>query len=102
MGDTNPVTRHDGGGSLVDAIVISENDNVATCLHDIDAGAQVVIKLGNDTRVMTATDPIPRGHKLALQDIAEGEKIRKYGEVIGEASQRIAKGNHVHTQNVVD
>lgn len=102
MTDTSPVTRHDGGGSLVDAIAISDNDNVATCLHDIDAGAQVVIKLGKDTRILAATDPIPRGHKLALQDIAEGEDVRKYGEVIGKASRPIAKGNHVHTQNVVD
>ncbi len=86
----------------IDAIVIAESDNVATCLQDIESGAQISIMLENDISVMTAADSVPRGHKLALQDIAEGESVRKYGEVIGKASLNIGKGNHVHIHNVVD
>ena len=37
-----------------------------------------------------------------LGEIAEGENIVKYGEVIGKASANIGKGNHVHVHNVVD
>ena len=45
-------------------------------------------------------DKIPAGHKFALTDIAEGEYVIKYGEIIGKATQNIAKGDWVHTHNV--
>ena len=45
-------------------------------------------------------DMIPRGHKIASCDIAEGEAIRKYAQVIGYASKPISAGDHVHTHNV--
>ena len=31
-------------------------------------------------------EQIPQGHKVALADIAEGEIIRRYGEIIGHAA----------------
>ncbi len=43
---------------------------------------------------------IPAGHKYALRDIPKGEYVIKYGEIIGRASQDIAKGDWVHTHNV--
>lgn len=43
---------------------------------------------------------IPAGHKIALNDIKEGEKIVKYGFPIGVASSDIAKGDWVHVHNV--
>jgi hypothetical protein len=51
---------------------------------------------------VAAIDPIPRGHKIAVREISEGDKVLKYGEVIGEASQNIGLGNHVHVHNVID
>ena len=92
----------DSKTSSIDAIAIDESDNVATCLHEIDAGAAVSVMSGKDVLTVSATDPIPRGHKIALGEIADGEAIRKYGEVIGKASATIALGQHVHTHNVVD
>jgi len=86
----------------IDAIMIAQTDNVATCLNDIAAGAQVSVMQGKDIVTMKAEDPIPRGHKIALQNIADGDNIFKYGEVIGKASATIATGQHVHTHNVVD
>ena len=86
----------------IDAIAIDESDNVATCLHNIEAGAAISIMSGKEVLSLTATDPIPRGHKIALDAITDGEVIRKYGEVIGKASAAIANGCHVHTHNVVD
>lgn len=47
------------------------------------------------------TVPIGRGHKMATRDIAEGAAVRRYGQVIGFASQPIARGTHVHTHNVL-
>ena len=40
------------------------------------------------------------GHKYARRDIAEGENIIKYGMPIGHATRLIAKGEHVHVDNV--
>lgn len=40
------------------------------------------------------------GHKYARRDIAEGENIIKYGMPIGHATRPIAKGEHVHVDNV--
>jgi hypothetical protein len=43
---------------------------------------------------------IPRGHKIALIDLQAGTKVIKYGEIIGEVSQNIKAGEHVHTHNL--
>jgi len=40
-------------------------------------------------------EQIPQGHKVALADIAEGEVIRRYGEIIGHAASPISKGSWV-------
>ena len=40
-------------------------------------------------------EQIPQGHKVALADIAAGEAIRRYGEVIGHAAAPIARGGWV-------
>lgn len=102
MPDKDSATTGTALGGNLDAIVIAESDNVAVCLHDIGSGAEASIRRGKDTIVVTAVDPVPRGHKLAVREIAEGESVLKYGEVIGKASQNIGTGNHVHVHNVVD
>ncbi|MBY6109147.1 galactarate dehydratase [Halomonas sp. DP1Y21-3] len=43
---------------------------------------------------------IPQGHKVALADIAEGERILRYNEVIGTALSAIPRGGHVNENNV--
>ena len=90
------------GGDALDAIVISESDNIAVCLRDIDAGSDVSIRRGQEMFSLAVADSIPRGHKVAVRQIAAGDKVLKYGEVIGQASQDIDVGNHVHVHNVVD
>mgnify|MGYP002177278422 CR=1 FL=1 len=92
----------DAAKDAIDAIMVSDTDNVATCLRDIAAGAAVTIMLGKDRKRLTAADPVPRGHKLAVRAIAADDSIVKYGEVIGKASADIGTGNHVHIHNVVD
>ncbi len=46
-----------------------------------------------------ATQRIPAGHKVAVRAIADGEPIRRYGQIIGFASAAIAPGEHVHVHN---
>lgn len=76
-------------------IILSDQDSVAVARKPI-AQNTAVAEIG-----LTARDAIPSGHKIARRDIAEGESVLKYGQVIGVASQPIAAGSHVHTHNVV-
>src|SRR6202034_2694124 len=46
-------------------------------------------------------EQIPQGHKVALQDIAAGGVIRRYGEVIGYAATPIARGGWVRESLVL-
>jgi len=77
-------------------IRLSEADNVAVARQAIAAGA--VLTVGEWQ--ITTGEPIPSGHKVALRAIAEGEVVRKYGQVIGLATQAIAAGAHVHVHNL--
>ena len=54
----------------------------------------------DETIKVTALDPIPIGHKVALLDIKKGETIMKYGHSIGKAVADIGKGHHVHVHNL--
>jgi altronate hydrolase len=67
------------------------DDNVVICIDRAQAGALV----GG----VTATQPVPRGHKMATGPIAAGEPVRKFGQTIGFASSDIAPGQHVHEHN---
>lgn len=84
------------------AIVMDPRDNVATLLSEADRGDPVEVrsKGGEVLEVIIANGPIPFGHKIALRDLGEGERVVKYGEVIGRATRPIAKGDHVHIHNL--
>jgi len=77
-------------------IVITNRDNVATALEPLAAGDTVSIH----ERTIVVRNAIANGHKVALERIASGEPILKYGNPIGVASQDIEAGEHVHTHNV--
>jgi altronate dehydratase small subunit len=83
--------------SPVPALVISPRDNVATALEPLAAG-QTIIVAGQS---ITITEATPRGHKIALRPIRQGDDIYKYGSIIGTATCDIELGSHVHTHNVV-
>ncbi len=82
------------------AIVLHPTDTVATALADIAVGDPVALTGAGENTVLVARQPIPFGHKIALRGIEHGEEIRKYGEVIGRATQRIKRGEHVHIHNI--
>jgi len=81
-------------------IVVDERDNVATALRAIEAGESLRIGVGGANVDITALEPVAFGHKLALSDLEKGSYIVKYGEVMGVATKRIAKGEHAHVHNV--
>ena len=82
------------------ALIMHPHDNVATAVEEIRAGEDVAVPVAGTALTLRATEAIPFGFKLALQDIPQGEIIRKYGEIIGRASAAIAKGALVHIHNL--
>jgi hypothetical protein len=78
-------------------LILSENDNIAVCLVDMEIGEVI----GQDGLNLTIQNRIPRGHKVATRAIAKDEGIIKYGERMGHATKSIATGSHVHTHNVL-
>ena len=78
------------------ALQISPGDGVATVIDPVAAGEAVSV----GDRTLIAAEPIPRGHKIAVADIAAGADVIKYGVPIGHATQPIAAGHHVHSHNL--
>jgi altronate hydrolase len=78
------------------AVRIHPDDNVAVAVGPLHEGTEVAV---DGVRVVLAED-IPAGHKLALVPLAAGDAVRKYGFVIGEATQPVAAGTWVHSQNL--
>ncbi|MBN8958855.1 MAG: altronate dehydratase [Rhizobiales bacterium] len=71
---------------------LSPNDNVVVAIDQVAVGAEVA--------GVTARERVPRGHKLAIGAIGEGEPVTKYGQIIGFAAKPIAPGDWVHEHNV--
>ena len=61
--------------------------------------ARAALLPGATAEGVAVTERIPAGHKVAVKPIAVGEAIHRYGQIIGFATQPIAPGQHVHTQN---
>ena len=81
------------------AIVLNAQDNVATLVDPGKAREQATLSGEGSGTVILAAD-ISFGHKLATRAIGKGEPIRKYGVVIGKATEAIEVGQHVHVHNV--
>ncbi len=72
-------------------------------LHDQDSVviARATLLPGTELAPgVAAAQRIPAGHKAAIQPIAPGEPIRRYGQIIGFATAAIAPGEHVHVHNI--
>ena len=75
---------------------ITSRDMVAVALKNLKAGETVSWGAGE----VTLKDDLPMGHKAALREIRKGEAVIKYGYPIGEATEDIPAGAHVHTHNL--
>ena len=75
-------------------IQLHPTDNVAIALSDLPSGAVP------EGRTQVVLDPVPRGHKIALTPIAMGQKVIRYGQIIGQATVDIPAGGHVHSHNL--
>ena len=90
MSDTHFLV-HDSTDSV--GVIVVEDVKAGTDLNGwvMDKDETIVVKANHD---------IPLGHKIALDDIADGGTILKYGYDIGKVVSDIKKGDHVHVHNV--
>ena len=89
--------------SQIDLIIHDEKDNVAVVVIETTKKGQdcsAWIMENDKTVKINSISEIPLGHKIALQDLKEGETILKYGHDIGKVVKSIKKGEHVHVHNV--
>ncbi|MEM6469348.1 MAG: altronate dehydratase family protein [Planctomycetota bacterium] len=74
-------------------------DNVAIAARALGAFESVQLADGSSVRTV---NPVPAGHKLAVDGIGKGDPVYKYGQRIGEATKVISPGEHVHSHNLAD
>lgn len=80
-------------------IQINPWDNVAIAKADLKIGTQIDLG-GCSNNSFKLISKVPKGHKVSVKDINEGEPIIRYGEVIGVASKHIFAGELVHLHNI--
>ncbi|MBP2551718.1 galactarate dehydratase [Neorhizobium galegae] len=73
---------------------LNAQDNVAVARMTLEPTA--LPELGG----CSLTGRITQGHKVAIANLAAGEAIIKYGQIIGFATSEIHIGDHVHTHNM--
>lgn len=76
-------------------LIMHDTDNVALMREPAKAGD--IIQLAPE--IIASTD-LPAMHKVALEAIAAGEAVRRYGQIIGLATIEIKAGDHVHSHNL--
>src|SRR5918993_1538615 len=78
------------------AILLKPEDDVAVAKAVLGPGTGLE---DGSTRIEMRQEIKP-GHKVARHAVRRGDPVRKYGQVIGFATQDIAVGDHVHTHNL--
>ncbi|MGN4150815.1 UxaA family hydrolase [Burkholderia gladioli] len=77
------------------AIKLHDEDDVLIARGAIAAGT--ILAEFDD---LVASAEIPPAHKIACRDVAQGAPVRRYGQIIGFATQAIRAGEHVHVHNL--
>ncbi|MDO4328422.1 MAG: UxaA family hydrolase [Lachnospiraceae bacterium] len=84
----------------VNALLMDEKDNVATCVEEVQAGQEITYSREGKLCTIIAGETIPYCHKIALERIEAGQMAVKYGEQIGKASEAIEQGRWVSHHNI--
>ncbi len=75
-------------------IRLHPNDDVVIATRQLVSGTRI------DAEDLVVSGLIPPGHKIATRAIAKGEPVKRYNQIIGVARANIARGQHVHVQNL--
>jgi len=77
-------------------LLLSGQDNVVVACANLQRGD--VVRM--DDKDVTLSADAPVGFKIARRDFASGEKVVKYGAVIGSTTAAIKRGDVVHLHNM--
>jgi hypothetical protein len=77
-------------------LLLNPADNCLVACRALPAGERLLI----DGRAVTLPRPVAMAHKLARRPLAVGDKVLRYGAVIGSVQRPIAIGEHIHTDNL--
>ena len=75
-------------------LLLHPDDDILVALGDLAMGTSL------EPYGLTCRQDIPAEHKVARRDLAAGQAVRKYGQIIGATSQAVAAGEHVHSHNL--
>ncbi|MDY7578770.1 UxaA family hydrolase [Herbaspirillum sp. RTI4] len=78
-------------------ILLAPEDNCVVATTNLEQGAH--LELDGDVVVVSVS--VTLGHKLTRRALWAGERVIKYGAVIGHVTEDVAKGVHLHTHNMV-
>ena len=84
-------------------LVHDHEDNVGVVVVEgLKSGTKMLccVTADNSTFELEACADVPIGHKVALNDLKEGDTATKYGEDIGKSIANVEKGGHVHVHNL--
>ena len=84
-------------------LVHDHGDNVGVVVVEgLKSGTKMLCcdTADNSTFELEACADVPIGHKVALNDLKEGDTATKYGEDIGKFIANVEKGGHVHVHNL--
>lgn len=87
--------HEDSHNSLL--LQLHPDDNVAVATSDLSCGDVVEIC----GQKLVIQQPIPKGHKVALVPIPKDGAVKKYGQIIGQATESISPGQQVHVHNLI-
>lgn len=79
------------------AIRLHPLDDVAIAKTTLPVGTVLILESGTELSIQRL---IPVGHKIALRQIGTDEPVRRYGQIIGFATQPIPPGEQVHVHNL--
>ena len=77
-------------------ILLHPDDNVLVCRADVTGGQLLRI----DDNDVPALGDVGVGHKIARRDLNIGDRVSKYGALIGSMTAAVVAGEHVHLHNM--
>ena len=82
--------------TAADIVLLHDLDNVAVAASGLQQGKRIQA----NSREAVVQDTMPFGHKIAMRPIEAGERVTKYGQTIGFATEAIPAGAWVHSHNL--
>ncbi len=77
-------------------ILLAPEDNCVVASTNLQPGTQ--LELDGETVLLSVA--VALGHKITRHALSAGDKVVKYGAVIGHVTEDVAKGAHLHTHNM--